>query len=469
MPFVFYDTETTGSLPFYDQIVQFAAIRTDDALEITGQFDIRCRLTAASVPTPGALSVTRTTIAELTDPRLPSHYDMVRAVRAQLAAWSPAIFVGYNSFEFDEHLLRQSFWQTLHSPWLTSSGGNGRLDMLQLALAINLFEPNALDFPRRPDGKPSFRLDALAPANGFAPGQAHNAMADSAATLHLARLVRQRAPDFWSHAVRMSNRQAAESEALAQPLCLYTEFHYNRPHHWLLAPLGSVLGNNGQFHGFDLAFDPGTFAVLDDPALARRVSSAPKPLRRVRTRACPLILPWQRARDICPTAALGAHELLRRARILQDDESLRHRLLEAHAATWKGYPPSPYLEEQIYDAFASPEDEARMEHFHGVDWPQRPSLVPAFDDPRLRQLALRLICLEHPEVLDEPSRPSCERAIATRLTPHQKVPWTTLPMALEELDRILEVAAPTDRPRLEALGDHLAARLSWARAVLAGP
>ena len=44
MPYVFYDTETTGTETPFDQILQFAAIRTDDALNELERFNIRCRL-----------------------------------------------------------------------------------------------------------------------------------------------------------------------------------------------------------------------------------------------------------------------------------------------------------------------------------------------------------------------------------------------------------------------------------------
>ncbi len=44
MPYVFYDTETTGTETAFDQILQFAAIRTDDDLNEVDRFDIRCRL-----------------------------------------------------------------------------------------------------------------------------------------------------------------------------------------------------------------------------------------------------------------------------------------------------------------------------------------------------------------------------------------------------------------------------------------
>ena len=42
--FVFYDTETTGTDTAFDQILQFAAIRTDDNMRELDRFEIRCRL-----------------------------------------------------------------------------------------------------------------------------------------------------------------------------------------------------------------------------------------------------------------------------------------------------------------------------------------------------------------------------------------------------------------------------------------
>jgi DNA polymerase III epsilon subunit-like protein len=44
MNFIFYDTETTGTDTTFDQILQFAAIRTDDDLRELDRFEIRCLL-----------------------------------------------------------------------------------------------------------------------------------------------------------------------------------------------------------------------------------------------------------------------------------------------------------------------------------------------------------------------------------------------------------------------------------------
>ncbi len=55
------------------------------------------------------MRVAGATVDRLTDPAKPGHYEMVRAIKAKLDEWSPAIFIGHNSGTFDEHLLRQAF------------------------------------------------------------------------------------------------------------------------------------------------------------------------------------------------------------------------------------------------------------------------------------------------------------------------------------------------------------------------
>ena len=112
MTYIFYDTETTGKVTAFDQILQFAAIKTDAELNVLDTFDVRCRLLPYIVPSPGALLVTGTTVADITTCPL-SHFEMMRLVHAKMHRWSEggAIFVGWNSMKFDETLLRQAYYQ----------------------------------------------------------------------------------------------------------------------------------------------------------------------------------------------------------------------------------------------------------------------------------------------------------------------------------------------------------------------
>src|SRR5579862_4739280 len=176
MSLVFYDTETTGTETFFDQILQFAAVKTDQDLNELDRFEIRCRLLPHVVPAPQALRVTRVKVSQLTDHAYPSHYEMVRAIAAKLQSWSPALFLGWNSIHFDEDLVRQALYKTLHNPYLTNTGGNTRSDVMRIAQACSLFAPSALVLPTGADSQAVFRLDQVAPANGFPHNEAHDAM-----------------------------------------------------------------------------------------------------------------------------------------------------------------------------------------------------------------------------------------------------------------------------------------------------
>ena len=458
MPFVFYDTETTGSNAWYDQILQFAAIRTDDDLNELERFEIRCRLMPHIVPSPGALLVTGVTIGQLIDPSLPSHYDMVRAIRERLLSWSPAVFVGYNNLEFDELLVRQALYQTLHSPYLTNINGNSRADVLQIAMALNQFEPGILNFETRPDGQPSFRLDTLAPANGFAHKNAHEALADVEATIHIARLVRSKVREFWDHTITLGSKTAAVNYALAEPMRLYTEFHYIRPHHWLVSAIAVDPSYAGHVVSYDLAVPPDEVVKLDEQALLKRLAISPKPLRVIKANACPVILPWNKGDGHVETCKLGGTELRRRAHIIQTDRGLRERLMKAHALAKTEFEPSPYLEGQIYDGFPSFVDQRAMDDFQNANWPTRARLASAFDDRRLRQLARRLIYLEYPDLLDAATRAEFDQAINKRLLSAEKVPWLTLPRAIDDTDAMIEEANQADTERLCRLREYL---ISW--------
>src|SRR5947209_881150 len=121
MSFVFFDTETTGLKRGFDQILHFAAIRTDTTLNEIARFETRSRLLPHVLPHPSALQTNGLPIARLTDPSLLSHYEMVGEIQRTLLRWSPAVFVGFNSIRFDEEMLRHALFQCLFPAFLTSN------------------------------------------------------------------------------------------------------------------------------------------------------------------------------------------------------------------------------------------------------------------------------------------------------------------------------------------------------------
>jgi exodeoxyribonuclease I len=227
--FVFYDTETTGTDTTFDQILQFAAIRTDENLCEVDRFEIRCRLLPHVVPAAGALIATGVSPSLLTDDTLPTHYEAARRIATTLADWSPSIFLGYNSISFDEELLRQTFYQTLQPIYVTNTGGNTRGDILNLVNATAVVAPTALTIPIGTSGKPTRKLDALALANGYAHPNAHDALADVEATIFVAKVIRAAAPAVWEEFMQLRSKPAVMARVNERSPFFLTECYGTTP------------------------------------------------------------------------------------------------------------------------------------------------------------------------------------------------------------------------------------------------
>ncbi|MER8565949.1 hypothetical protein NKH85_19665 [Mesorhizobium sp. M0924] len=83
------------------------------------------------------------------------------------------------------------------------------MDILPLAIAAHTFSPNGFHWPISEKGRTSFKLDRLAPANGFEHSNAHDALADVYATIHIARLIKDRAPVVWESAMAYRSKATA--------------------------------------------------------------------------------------------------------------------------------------------------------------------------------------------------------------------------------------------------------------------
>jgi exodeoxyribonuclease-1 len=437
MSFVFYDTETTGTDTWFDQILQFAAIKTDADLNELDRFEIRCRLLPHVVPSPGAMRVTGVRASQLTDLSYCSHYEMMRAIRAKLLEWSPATFIGYNSLDFDEPLLRQAFYQTLHSPYLTNTSGNTRSDAMRMVHACNVFAPNCLIIPIGDKGRPVFKLDRLAPANGFNHDHAHDALADVEATIFMCRLILERAPDVWSSFMRFTRKPAVVDYITAEPVFCLSEIYFGRTLSYLVTAIGQNPENGNDWYLYDLAIPPETLAAMTEAQLQQRLAISPKPIRTLRSNGVPIIFPGDEAPANCKGAEFGLGELERRAEMLRDDDAFRRRLMVAYAAGKEPYPESPHVEQQIYSGFFDSEQHL-MDAFHDAPWEKRAGIVDRFQDARLKAIGYRLIHAERPDLMAGDLRLRHDVELAQRIaTENADHPWLTVPRALADLDDLL--------------------------------
>ena len=438
MPYVFYDTETTGVSTAFSQILQFAAIKTDDLLNEVDRFQVRCRLLPHMVPSPGALLVTGITPDVLLDEGLPSHYEAIQEIRQKLMEWSPAIFIGYNSIGFDEELLRQAFFQTLQPLYLTNTNGNSRSDVMRIAHSVHMYKPNTLAIPIDDRDRETFRLDKLAPINGFDHKDAHDAMADVEATIHVAKLAKNMAPDVWTAMSDATNKNNVVKYAMREEHFSLSERYFGRMYSWVVTYCGRNPDYDSQLAVFDLEFDPVDYISLSVEELIKVLGKSPKVIRVLTANKLPIMMPTGMAPDSVKLKSVSEKERDRRADVIRSDRKFQSRVGEALSQRFVGQERSPHVELQIYDGFVSWEDQGVLEEFHEATLGKRLSLLETLSDPRLRELGHRLLFFDCPGQLSIHQVSEMNDWLKARLLNEGSgLPWTTIPAALSEVEDLL--------------------------------
>lgn len=438
MAFVFYDLETTGLLPGFDQALQFAAIRTDDDFKEVDSFRLRCQLARHIVPSPEALLVNRVTPTMLTDSRLPSCYEALRTIRAKFVEWSSAVFIGYNSISFDEEFLRQGFFQTLQPVYLTNTTGNARGDMMRVVHATAIYAPSLLKIPTNENGEPIYKLDRLAPANGYTFGSEHEAMGDVRATLFLARRIRQKAPSVWETMARWTSKKSVADFVTREDMIWHSDVFYGKAYSWQVTFCGQNPERDSQLAVFDLEHEPKEFLRLSVQKLTETLNASPKVIRTLRANNHPILMPAGSGPAKTTTKALPMPELRRRIALIRNDAGFQQRVGKALASRYPEEEPSPYVEQRIYEGFPTDADQEIAEKFHSASWGESVKLLESVQDERVRELGQRLVYLEAPGALPKSLRARFDGWLAERIqSKDPDVPWMTVPKALSEVDRLM--------------------------------
>ena len=449
MTFVFYDTETTGLDAAFDQILQFAAIVTDDAFNTIEELNLRCRLQPHIVPSPGAIRITRVGPQAIQAAPL-SWYEMVNAIRKFIDRWTPAIFIGFNSVDFDERMLRGALYQTLHPVYLTNTNGNSRMCVLRLAHAVAEYQPDAINVPLNEDGRPSFKLGGLIKANGLALDQAHEALADTRATMALARYLKERASAVWDQVYACRSRGGVEDLLKNNDVVLLTNRAFTKP--TILAGLITRHPKNpASLAFFDLEYDPAPFLDVDQEQALALLTSSPRPIRVMRANALPILSPYRPDSNAGVDLATAREHLAR----IRAHPTFAGTIARAMAAQYADKEMSPHVENRIYDGFPSPGDQRLMDEFHNAPWGVRYAIARGFRDDRFRELAERLVFSESPDALPDDRRAALDTWRRERLTTTDKAPWLSLSRARTELADLKEGMSPDDAALLIEVELHL--------------
>jgi exodeoxyribonuclease-1 len=455
--FIFYDFETSSSNKSWGQIIQVGAILTNDNLEELDRYEARCRLSPSIIPEAMALIVNKSSPKMLKEANL-SHYEMIRQLVETLKRWGKATFIGFNSIDFDEEFLRTTLFQTLEYPYLTSTSGNNRGDLLNLARAANLYYPNTLKNSISAKGNAVYKLDQMAPLNGIEHDDAHSAIGDVIATLGVAKIITKKAPSVWKASLLTTNKDTT-LEVIKKELYFCTnEYFYGKSRPYIQA----FVCQHPKYQWpkcFDLRHDPDIY--LDMPAAELKVAMGknPKFLRTVRHNKHPIIMNPSYGNEFAEYKMLGAEKLAARAKLIKDNKKFAEKISlilqdEAEEKEQTKSQADVYEEESIYTKFTGPEDNKMMPEFHKAEWDKKFSILSKFKDERLHYFGRRLIYEEKPELLPETECNEIRRTIAKRLLSTNSEKWNTIPRTYSEIDTLREKFEREGQPeRLVILDD----------------
>lgn len=429
---VFYDTETSGLNTMFGQIFQFAAILTDENFQVIDQFEIRSRRMPHIVPDPGAMLVTGVTPDQLEN--VPdSYYSFATKIREKLLGWSPAIFCGYNIYSFDEHFMRSMYYQNLYPPYLSQTNGNKRLDVLPLVRAAEQLFPGSLHLPLNEKGKTSKKLEDVALANGFSNHNAHDAMGDVLATIHVAELVRNRIPLLWSCAFNARSRADFNKNIDGENWFVVQDHNNGWPVTYPAVEISKTdNGRNSLLYDLRYPIQQVESNLLDDNFKGRT-----RPFRLAKSAEMPLVFKRGDLDQLDLASEFDLQSLddlameAKQSVAINDAALMRDKLK-------KEFERSPHIEAQIYDDFdAFDRDQYLMEDFHLVSPEEKLGIVRQMSDERFRSFARRIIYDNFPKKMIDREVQEFQKRINDRINGNEDTPWTTKTRALDAIDIIL--------------------------------
>ena len=191
MTYIFYDFESSGKAARFDKVLQAGFIVYDSALREKKQLNIRSRINSDVIPSINALKVNRLKMRDLLWEDL-SSYQMTLKIYNFLNQFSKSFYIGYNSINFDEELIRKEFFKNIRYPYVTNSSPNFRHDGINIARGAFAIDPNILQTEINEKNNPVFKLESLARMQGIDSSDAHSALADAEMTTKILNIVKKK-------------------------------------------------------------------------------------------------------------------------------------------------------------------------------------------------------------------------------------------------------------------------------------
>ena len=401
--FLFYDVETTGLNKAYDQVLQFAAIRTDRQLNEIDRYAITVKLRPDVVPSPAAVLTNRIPIARLSDGMC--EYEATNQIH-RLMNQPGTISLGYNTMGFDDEFLRFSFHRNL-LPAYTHQFKNGcsRMDLFPMAILFWLYKKDVLIWPKI-DDKLSLKLEHLNSANQLVSGQSHEAIVDVAATVELARRFFKK-KKMWRYlegyfdketdAHRMAQLPVALRSATGdheRGLMVSGEYGPDQNYQIPVISIGTSIPypNQTLWLRLDLPQLRETIPefIVETTWVIRKRLGEPAILLPPRDRY------WKKIGE--DRSAIFEENL----KWLQENHDVFQRIVKYYREFRYHFIPNLDPDASLYQiGFYSRVDEKLCQKFHQASLERKAGMIPQFLSPDARTLAWRIICRNFPGAVSE--------------------------------------------------------------------
>ena len=440
MNYIFYDFETTGRNSNWDQILQVGAIFTDSNFKEIDKIEARTALKPGQIPYPKAILVNKSSINHLTHSNL-SNFQFVNLIYEKFKSWGPAIYIGYNSINFDEEFLRKSLYKNLIDPYITVTNGNKRADLLNILTTNYIFEPNIIKIPKNEKNRPVFKLDKVAPYNEIV-FNAHDAIGDTEATIKLSYILSNKNPELWKSSLFTAKKEDANILLEKEKIICITETFYGKTIPYVI----SLLCYHPVYKTaicYDLKHDPNEYINLTKETLKHFINKSPKILRTVKTNKSPIILGKDYISSLNEYAHISYDELNNRAMIINSHKEFKkniEQILLNEAEEKQANMPQEdlYFEETIYKSFSSNYEKIIMQEFHDADWHDKLKIADKFKENKNFYFAEKIIYEENPNILSKETFNKINRSIANQIFSSNNENWNTIPNAYKEIDDLRE-------------------------------
>ena len=473
--FLWHDYETSGTDPARDRPLQFAAIRTDAALNVVDEpLMFYCKPARDVLPQPEACLVTGIS---------PQHAELNGFTESQCIAeihsqmMQPGTCVaGYNNIRFDDEFTRftlyRNFYDAYEREW---KNGNSRWDLIDVLRLCAAVRPEGIVWPCDDEGLPGFRLEMLTAANNIEQAGAHDALVDVRATIDMARLVRDKQPKLYDYTLSMRNKkQVAGIVQLgsSKPLLHVSGMFGSRNHcASVVLPLCMHPVNKNAVIALDLRESPDDFLGLSVDEIRQRVFSSHQELgdtprialKNIHLNKCPMLAPVSMVtEEVAQRLKLDMQQLRRHYDALVASPSEWGKAADVFAERDLPQALSKDVDLRLYTGgFFSDADKSLMSKIRHSKPQQLASQVFAFEDERLPEMLFRYRARNFPDSLSESEQQRWQQYCFTKLTDPAAGATITMEAYQEQLEKLF-MLYQDDEQKMQLLGQLM----DWADSLL---